>query len=110
HAAAHTPAASARYAASAPTPAASAVPALMSSTPFSPWIHTSEPILRYRPLAGGDGVSHPVTKYNGCETPSAASAGHSNSIRSSIMTVGYGGHGVLGEVGCVVGAAANHRR
>jgi len=61
HAAAHTPAASAHYAASAPTPGASAVPALMSSIPFSPWIRTSESILRYRPLAGGDGVSHPVT-------------------------------------------------
>src|SRR5580704_14325643 len=61
HAAAHTPAASSHYAASASTPGASAVPALISSTPFSPWIRTSESILRYRPLAGGDGVSHPVT-------------------------------------------------
>jgi|SRR5208282_3835809 len=41
-----TSAASTRYAASAPTPGASRVPALMSSTPFSPSIRTSEPILR----------------------------------------------------------------
>src|SRR5208282_6292424 len=57
-----TPAASTRYAASAATPAASAVPALMSSTPISPSIRTSEPILRYRRLGGGDGVGHPVTQ------------------------------------------------
>ena len=41
---------------------ASAVPALMSSTPISPSIRTSEPILRYRRLGGGDGVGHPVTE------------------------------------------------
>jgi hypothetical protein len=49
--------------ASPPTPGASAVPALMSSTPFSPWIRTSESILRYRPLAGGDGIGHTVQKF-----------------------------------------------
>jgi hypothetical protein len=53
---------STRYAASAPTPAASAVLALMSSTPGSPWIPTSESILRYRALATGDVLGHPVTK------------------------------------------------
>jgi hypothetical protein len=30
----------------------------MSSTPFSPSIRTSETILRYRPLARGDGLGH----------------------------------------------------
>jgi hypothetical protein len=34
----------------------------MSSTPFSPSIPTSEPILRYRRLAGGDGVGHTLTE------------------------------------------------
>src|SRR6266702_8751420 len=58
-----TRAASIRYAASAPTPGASAAPALMSSTPSSPWIPTSEPILRYRRIAGGDVLGHPVTKF-----------------------------------------------
>jgi hypothetical protein len=58
-----TRAASTRYAASAPTPGASAVPALMSSTPFSPWIRTSESILRYRRITGGDVLGHPVTTF-----------------------------------------------
>src|SRR5271168_1432299 len=35
--------------------------ALMSSTPFSPWIHSSEPILRYRRITGGDVLGHSVT-------------------------------------------------
>jgi len=35
------------------------VPALMSSTPFSPWIPTSEPILRYRRIAGGECIWSP---------------------------------------------------
>src|SRR5229473_297781 len=58
---AQTRAASTRYAASPPTPGASAVPALMSSTPFPPWIPTSESILRYRRITGGDVLGHPVT-------------------------------------------------
>jgi len=45
---------------------ASAAPALMSSTPFFPSIRTSEPILRYPPLAGGDGISHTLTTIQTC--------------------------------------------
>jgi putative transposase len=38
------------------------VPALTSSTPFSPWIRSSQPILRYPRIAGGDVLGHPVTE------------------------------------------------
>jgi non-homologous end joining protein Ku len=33
----------------------------MSSTQSSPWIPTSESILRYRRITGGDVLGHPVT-------------------------------------------------